>query len=43
MKKNYETAAINVVIFHSCDTIVASAEKPFVPSYTKEDDETEIL
>lgn len=44
MKRIYETAEINVVVFEGSDIIVASAtEAPFVPSYNQGDDETEIL
>ena len=43
MKKTYEAAELNIVLFDNTNVIVASAEDVFVPSYEKGDDETEIL
>ncbi len=44
MKKIYEAAEINVVLFSDKDVIVASGvEDVFVPSVTQQDNETEIL
>lgn len=44
MKMIYETAEINVVIFDKRDVITASSQEgDFVPSYSRDDDETEIL
>lgn len=43
MKKIYESAEMNIVVFDNSSVIVASAEDVFEPSYVKGDDETEIL
>ncbi len=43
MKKIYEAAEMNIVLFETADVIVASGEEVFVPDYTKQDNETEIL
>lgn len=43
MKKIYITAEMNIVLFDNDNVIVASSEDVFVPSYSKDDDETEIL
>lgn len=43
MKKIYEAAEMNIVLFTTRDVIVASGEEVFVPSYIKDDNETEIL
>lgn len=43
MKKIYEVAEINVVMFKTVDVIVASSEEVFTPSVTLEENETEIL
>ena len=41
MKKTYEAVEMNIVMFSTCDVIVASAEEVYAPSM--EDNETEIL
>ncbi len=47
MKKSYESAELSIVMFNSVDVIVASeVDEPtssFKPSYSQENDETEIL
>jgi len=43
VRKIYETAEMEIVLFDNSNVIVASEEESFVPSYTKGDDETEIL
>ena len=43
MKKIYEAAEINIILFETHDVIVASSEEAFVPSYEREDNETEVL
>lgn len=43
MRKHYETAEMNIILFDNENIIVASAEEVFVPSYSKASDETEIL
>ena len=43
MRKAYEQAKLEFVVFDDSNIIVASAEDVFVPSYEKGDDETEIL
>ncbi len=44
MKKIYEAAEINIVFFKTDDVIVASGvDVTFVPSYTTQDHETELL
>lgn len=46
MKKTYETAEINVVIFKEVEVLAASTtggDTGFVPEYSQDDDETEIL
>ncbi len=43
MKKTYESAEMNIVLFDNSNVIVASTGGMFVPSYEKGDDETEIL
>jgi len=42
MKKFYEAAEMDIVLFDDKGVIVAS-EEVFVPSITQEDNETEIL
>jgi len=43
MKKYYESAEMNIVVFDNTNVIVASTTEVFEPSYIKGDDETEIL
>ena len=43
MKKFYESAEMNIVIFDDTKVIVASAADVFEPSYEKGGNETEIL
>ena len=43
MKKYYEAAEIRIVTFDNSEVIVASSDAPFVPDYTRDNDETEIL
>lgn len=43
MKKLYETAEINIVTFDGAEVIVASSMESFVPVYSRDNDETEIL
>jgi len=44
MKKIYEAAEMNIILFATADVIIASGETTsFVPSYTKDDNETELL
>lgn len=43
MKKIYEAAEMSIVLFETSDVIVASGEEIFTPSYTREDNETEML
>ena len=43
MRQIYEAAEMRIVVFDNSNVIVASSEEVFVPSYDKDDDETEIL
>lgn len=43
MKKAYEQAEMNIIVFDNSNVIVASTTEVFEPSYIKGNDETEIL
>ena len=43
MRQIYEAAEMRIVVFDNSNVIVASSGEVFVPSYDKDDDETEIL